>query len=161
LIWICGISIVLIIDLGILRWYCAAADAAAPSSTRLQRARCSSSSIQQTKEQPQLQQHSKAILFLSLEDCSEQLLKGVHGQLLHTLDDHCTVKLITTRKEARAALEDPRVLVAVANDKMAAVVTKPFLQRGEARAAALAAEAHAFLLLPHHCACFSSATAEP
>jgi hypothetical protein len=71
------------------------------------------------------------VLFLSLEDCSEQLLKGVHGQLLHTLDDHCTVKLITTKKEARAALEDPHVRVAVANDKMAAVVTKPFLQRGE------------------------------
>lgn len=71
------------------------------------------------------------VLFLSLEDCSEQLLKGVHGQLLHTLDDHCTVKLITTKKEARAALEDPQVRVAIANDKMAAVVTKPFLQRGE------------------------------
>jgi hypothetical protein len=72
------------------------------------------------------------VLFLSLEDCSEQLLKGVHGQLLHTLDDHCTVKIITTKKEARAALEDPQVCVAIANDKMAAVVTKPFLQRGEA-----------------------------
>jgi hypothetical protein len=88
------------------------------------------------------------VLFLSLEDCSEQLLKGVHGQLLHTLDDHCTVKLITTKKEARSALEDPRVLVAVANDKMAAVVTKPFLQRGEAAAAVAAASA-----------CFRDATA--